>query len=552
MRRWILTCALALLLCAVLAGAAFADGYVSINGSAAGSIEGMYVLGGGGLGRVPDGEVSVMTADGLVTLSPGEGLPAAGGSVEHLDVTDELRLDYDKIRVALYYYDGESSIRNGTLEYANLENERGRGYDFGYFDSDREFHALAGTGETEITMVPDLTVETPGGSVGAWHVLLPGEYRSWSAAREAAEEYGGFPAWYDGTYYALAGSYASEREAERAAARYGGEAYTASRYAVAVTRTEDAEILFEFDGRGELELGVMPREDDDEPLTWFKGYTYCGGFEYSRRSGGELTVVNVVGIEDYVRGVLPYEMSADWPLEALKAQALCARTYAAAHFDYLPGYGADVTNDTFSQVYRGTNASGSATDRAVEETEGLYITYDGEPIEAMYCSSNGGATEDSENVMHSAVPWLRGHADPYDAASGGVNPNAEWTRSFTASETAGALRDDGYDIGRVSAVETELSDSGNVIAVEFVDSGFGVVRLEGSECYNFLTGSLGLGSIHFSVSERDGVFTFDGGGWGHSLGMSQYGAYIMADEYGLEYDQIINFYYAGVELARGV
>lgn len=149
-------------------------------------------------------------------------------------------------------------------------------------------------------------------------------------------------------------------------------------------------ILFEFDCGSELSLAVEPRGEDT--LTWFKGYTYRGGFEYTRRDGGELTVINVVDIEDYVKGVLPYEMSGSWPLEALKAQAMCARTYAASHFDSMSTYNCDVTNDTYSQVYRGTNASTSATDAAVEATAGLYITYDGELIDAMYCSSNGGGT----------------------------------------------------------------------------------------------------------------------------------------------------------------
>ena len=70
--------------------------------------------------------------------------------------------------------------------------------------------------------------------------------------------------------------------------------------------------------------------------------------------------------------------------------------------------------------------------------------------------------------------------------------------------------------------------------------------------YNLVTAVLGLNSIHFDVSEASGGFTFTGGGWGHSLGMSQYGAYAMADTYGFTFDQIINFYYTGVELSRGV
>lgn len=109
-------------------------------------------------------------------------------------------------------------------------------------------------------------------------------------------------------------------------------------------------------------------------------------FKYVRRSGDKLTVINIVDIEDYVKGVIPYEMSGSWPIEALKAQALCARTYAASHFNANSYYGFDVTNDTYSQVYRGLTGATSTSDAAVEQTAMIYILYAGEPISAMYCS----------------------------------------------------------------------------------------------------------------------------------------------------------------------
>lgn len=191
-----------------------------------------------------------------------------------------------------------------------------------------------------------------------------------------------------------------------------------------VTRTSDAKILFEFDCGSGRSLGVQPRSGGEKTETWFKGYTYNGGFEYSRRTGGKLTVVNVVDIEDYVKGVITYEMSADWPLEALKAQALCARTYVASYIGsstYYINYGFDVTNDTYCQVYRGTNLSTACSDRAVDETAGVYITYDGEPISAMFSSSHGGGSEDSENITGGVTPYLRGVLDPYEAAAADLN-----------------------------------------------------------------------------------------------------------------------------------
>lgn len=551
--RKILTASLALLLAFAACTGAVADGGLCINGSLQpGGLDGLYVTGSGGLGQLTGERAYVLTGDGLTQLGGGDAT-VPEGDPEHLSVTDTISLDYDKVRVALYYYAAESSIRNPTLEYANLENEIGSGYDFGYYDSSRQFHALGGTDETRITMVMDRTVNTPGGTVGCYHIRLRGTYDGFEEAAAAAGAYaGGFPAYYDGEFYALAGEYESASEAQSAldASGLDGEVFTASSRCVTVTRTADAGILFEFDCGSELSLAIEPRGEDT--LTWFKGYTYRGGFEYTRRDGGELTVINVVDIEDYVKGVLPYEMSGSWPLEALKAQAMCARTYAASHFDSMSTYDCDVTNDTYSQVYRGTNASTSATDAAVEATAGLYITYDGELIDAMYCSSNGGGTEDSENVMANAMPYLRGRIDPYEAAADSLNSYSSWSKTLSGSAVAAAVNRYGYTLYDVVGIETELSPSGNVVGITFTDSAGREAGFTRNNCYIIASSALGLNSIRFDVSSSGGSFTFAGFGWGHNLGMSQYGAYAMANTYGFTYDQIINFYFTGVALSRGV
>ena len=539
---------------ALAAPGALASEAIYINGTAQpGTLDGLWAIGSGGRGQLSGGGQYVMTADGLVQLGGEPGLVEPEGDPEPLEVTGRLDLEYDKVRVALYYYDGESSVRNSTLEYANLENEVGSGYSLGYYDDDREFHALAYTDETAITMVMDRNTETPGGTVGCYHVLLPGYYDSFEEALEVAGAYsGGFVGYYDGDFRALYGNYYSANEAANAAYSSGGEAYTASSRCVVVTRTSDARILFEFDCGDDYSLAVEPRSTRGDALTWFKGYTYRGGFEYSRQTGGKLTVINVVDIEDYVKGVLPYEMSDGWPAEALKAQAMCARTYVASHFDSLPGYNCDVTNDTYSQVYRGTNASSGSTDAAVEATAGLYITSGGRPIDAMYCSSNGGATENSENVMANAVSYLRGKIDPYEAAAGNVNSYSEWTRTLTGSQLASAVNQQGYALSEVTDIELKRSETGNVIGITLSDPDGRRASFERGSCYSFVTGSLGLNSIRFELSENGSRFTFTGSGWGHSLGMSQYGAYAMAKSYGFTFDQIINFYFTGVELSRGV
>ena len=169
--RKILTASLALLLAFAACTGAAADGGLCINGSLQpGGLDGLYVTGSGGLGQLTGERAYVLTGDGLTQLGGGDAT-VPEGDPEHLSVTDTISLDYDKVRVALYYYAAESSIRNPTLEYANLENEIGSGYDFGYYDSSRQFHALGGTDETRITMVMDRTVPLPG---ARWAATISG------------------------------------------------------------------------------------------------------------------------------------------------------------------------------------------------------------------------------------------------------------------------------------------------------------------------------------------------------------------------------------------
>jgi stage II sporulation protein D len=440
---------------------------------------------------------------------------------------------------------------------------------------------------------------------------------SYEEAVRAAEDYpDGFPAWIDGEYQVRCGAYATREEAEDAQARLGkGTIAGTSSYGVNVTRTGTDEILFQFDGGDGLALGVMPDvTGEDEVRTWFKGNRYYGGFRYERISGGDLTVVNIVDLETYLKGVVPYEMSNSWPLEALKVQAVCARSYAynnlrssrhtASHFD--------VCNTTDCQVYYGAgpnNASYQAndrTDRAVEETAGEYARYDGQVIEAFYSSSHGGASESVYHVWGSSLedyPYLKGVTDPYEADLSGKNPYSSWTVSYSEEELVQQLLSKGYAAGSgIDSLELTYSELGNVIQVkvfyengqsntlkpEKIRSAFGVNgKAAGSGGQSGSGGALDPGKDYFVISGggtvsqvsgeklysisgsgnirpveeageggspdvpsgtritvRGGSFTFQGSGNGHQLGLSQYGAWAMAER-GFSYDEIIEFYYPG-------
>ena len=359
---------------------------------------------------------------------------------------------------------------------ANLENALGRGFTFGYFDDGRFFEALGWTDETAISMTAagdiymsgsgSYSSDGDGTYLGPWHVQIDG-FRDYDEALNIAGNYGGYPAWVDWGYVVRVGCYGSESEAAEAASRLGeGYAAKSSSTGVMVTVTRTTRVLFEFDCGGVFDLAVQPEEKEGETSTWFKGYKYRGAFEYPRVTGGDLNVYNVLDLESYVKGVIPYEMNGNWPLEALKAQAVCARTYACRTSKHRAAYGFDVCNTTCCQVYygRGSGASYATeqSDAAVEATEGERLYYNGDLVQdAGYHSSNGGATEDVANVWGKEKGYLKGKADPYESMIS--IPNYNWSVTYTADELTGILDQKEYNVGTVKNVYvSEYTPLGNV------------------------------------------------------------------------------------------
>ncbi len=523
------------------------------------------------------------------------------------------------VRIGLYYGDG-------AMEACNLLNAVGSGYELGYFDEKREFVALGYTDETAITMLKDWSMYLVEGSyssdtpkageayqvVGCYHIRL-GSYESFETAREVAAAYeDGFPAWHNGEYLAMAGSYTSFAEAESAmeARGIGGTPMTGSNRCVTVVNTGSTRVLFQFDGGEALSLGVMPRgEEDAAPVTWFRGYRYAGGFQYSRLEGDRITVVNFVEMDDYIRGVVPYEMNPGWPLEALKAQAITARTYTAAHLNAHRSYGFDLCGQVCCQTYKGLNNATENSDRAVLETAGIYMTYEGEYANTFYHSCDGGATENSENVFYEEIPYLRGVADPYESH---VETGFEnWSFVYTADEITAILRSKNYNCGKIVSVTPVYTELGNIYSLKFTDDNgknwtFSRDRA-GSILYSSAYEKYTY-SQRFTVSDADAVGTelfvnnpsgrvedagalavldasgtvrslgeqgsvcvlsasgtetvsldgsgaaiaaqrylISGSGWGHNVGMSQYGAKAMA-ELGFSCEEILSFYFNGVDI----
>lgn len=155
---------------------------------------------------------------------------------------------------------------------------------------------------------------------------------------------------------------------------------------------------------------VFATDDENKTPVRYNDRPYRGRIEVFANPRGALTVVNVLGLEDYVRGVVANELSpGGYPaLEAQKAQAIAARTYALRNIGQFRAQGFDLLPTIRSQVYRGLSSEHPLSTRAVDETRGLIATYNGEPINALYTSTCGGRTEAAENIFNDAVPYLRG------------------------------------------------------------------------------------------------------------------------------------------------
>lgn len=524
------------------------------------------------------------------------------------------------IRVGLFF-------GSNALPTANLANEVGSGYRFGSFSSDGTFTSVGSTAVEKITVCKDANLYLSGGSfyetptssaytlIGAYHLQKPGTYASFDEAKAAAASYpSGFPAYVNGAYVVRFEFYSSAANAAADASKYSGATVVgSSKTCYTVVETATGAILFEYDTGGGY-LGIQPVADSSEAAqTWFKGYRYYGGFQYARRSGNDLTVVNFVPEDRYVTGVLPYEFVSSGGLESLKAGAVAIRTFARATTKHASSYGFDVCNTDDCQVYHGVY-SGDYADNitsAATATAGQCIYYEGALIQALYFSSDGGSTEDSVNAWGTAYAYLTGKKDPYEATISFAGQS--WAYTVTPAQVKAMLNARGYNCGNiVNLAVTQTTACGNVNEIVITDdtgdtftfqrdnvrvlqnisgityfsrsftitatgdsanaptgSGFPVYDGNTTSTHSSVTVITGSGKTTVSApatvitgsgtatmgsagdtppgSSSGAGWVITGSGYGHNIGMSQWGAYAMAKQ-GYTYKEILQFYYTGVTI----
>ncbi len=257
-----------------------------------------------------------------------------------------------------------------------------------------------------------------------------------------------------------------------------------------------------------------------------------------RRAHGQLELINVLPLEDYVAGVLGQEMPVAFPLEALKAQAVAARTYALKKKLDSPGQPYHLGSSVLHQVYGGLRQQDARVRAAVEATRGEILTYDLEPIEAYFHSSCGGHTESGSSALGRSLPYLK----PVDCPCG-RHGGTHWELSISRSELAELAKSVGQKDAMGLTVEGH-SATGRAKAI----------RIDPDHVVDAVTFRQRLGysklkSLWFEVESTRGGFRIKGRGYGHGAGMCQWGAKAYADG-GTGYREILQHYYADTELQR--
>jgi stage II sporulation protein D len=273
------------------------------------------------------------------------------------------------------------------------------------------------------------------------------------------------------------------------------------------------------------------------------GREYTGGLEVIVGSGA-LAVVNELPMEDYVVGVVRAEVGDRWPPEALRAQAVAARTYAAYHRLMNVTRPYHVVATTAHQVFGGHAPAASPAWDAVRETAGQVLLWEGGLFPAFYHAESGGYTEDPRTVFTTPdLPALRAVVCPFSVGS----PRYHWALDLPLADVAAALERHGMTVGAVRAIEvTERTPSLRATVVT-VHGTRGSLPLRGNE-FRRVIGFDVLRSTLFAVAIDDGLARFVGRGWGHGVGMCQWGARGMAEQ-GFEARQILEFYYPGATFA---
>ncbi|HOM03012.1 MAG TPA: SpoIID/LytB domain-containing protein [Acetivibrio sp.] len=524
-----------------------------------------------------------------------------------------------KVRIGLLFNDSQTGQYSAVSSFT-VDSQKG--LQLGYF-SEEGFvclfkepskdavtvrkDAFFAKGSSGLTEFDPSSGKIPSGEIiGAYHIKIGKDYKDYNSLYKELVEVkqkgvDAYPAYDDG-WQIWTGFYLDENEAQTAITKNIDPALGTGDYSVVspsasriTVLSKDGQPILVFDSIY-YAFGVQPEVEDGTGVLRINGddkSRYRGGLEVLRLSGSDMTVINVINIEQYLYGVVPYEIQASSHPEALKAQAVAARTYTVNNLNKYKRLQFDLCPTVYSQVYKGFDGEAASTNKAVDDTKGKIVTYNGKPASVFYFSSSGGRTEDVRNVWGSeGYPYLVSVEDKYES---GDSWHYNWEVSFTAQKIKQIMTDRGLKLGDILGIYiTKRSEAGRATEV-IVKGSQGEKVYTNSSTRSFLSldsqwyeittdadifvngngdepvmtqlggkkvmTASGLKTVNstngkVNVVNSNGTkvvpliptnYIFKGKGWGHSVGMSQEGAKGMAKA-GFTYEEILTHYFPGTKV----
>lgn len=287
-------------------------------------------------------------------------------------------------------------------------------------------------------------------------------------------------------------------------------------------------------------INIVPRRNAS---IYIGRRSFRGNLDIIRTEEKRLLVINHIDVEDYLKGVLYHEVSHWWPIEALKAQAIAARTYALYQKSIRKDFDYDLTSDIYSQVYGGRLSEKLKTNRAVKLTRGMVLTYKNEIFPTYYHATCGGRTEDASNLWDIDLPPLKGVKCDFCRHS----PHYKWRYKVSVSKVERKLREAGYKIGGLKRITLRgKTSSGRIKELGLISKEEVAVP---TKDFRMILGPNSIRSTNFQIRVKGKRLYFEGRGWGHGAGMCQWGAFFLSLKR-YKADRILRHYYPHTKLTR--
>jgi len=289
--------------------------------------------------------------------------------------------------------------------------------------------------------------------------------------------------------------------------------------------------------------------------------SYKGAFRIASQNN-KIQVINTITLEEYIKGVVPLEMpvgKGTENFEALKAFSICVRTYAIKKLNSGNNY--DIFNDTRDQVYGGESSERILSNKAIQETRGLILTYNNSPAATFYNSTCGGYTEDGANVFQvKNAPYLQSIKDGNEPLCN-ISPRFRWVEKYSDSEfinrlrTAGLISGPEWKMDKISINSRFKSGRVNELQIDLKGNGQTdkVVKIYGNDIRKIIRSSdnssiLNSNFFDLSVDDKNNII-LSGKGYGHGVGLCQWGA-INLSRQGKDFTYILDHYYPGTTILR--